>query len=101
MSYRKLFGHPLETFLVHIEDRYKDNQKLQEEKEWSSETEDHEKQCLAALKRLKGIVVAKTGEVATNTHLRLAVETEEETETRARLENDAATKTAQFGHVEG
>ena len=26
---------------------------LQEEKKWSSETEDHEKQCLATLKRLK------------------------------------------------
>ena len=28
--------------------------KLQEEKEWSSETEDHKKQRLATLKRLKG-----------------------------------------------
>ena len=31
----------------------KENQKLQEEKKWSSETEDHEKQCLATFKRLK------------------------------------------------
>ena len=31
--------------------------KLQEEKKWSSETEDHEKQRLATLKRLKRSVV--------------------------------------------
>ena len=31
--------------------------KIQEEKKWSSETEDHEKQRLATLKRLKRTVV--------------------------------------------
>ena len=39
--------------------------KLQEEKKWSSEIEDHEKQRLATLKRLKRSVVGektKTGE---------------------------------------
>ena len=37
--------------------------KLQEEKKWSSETEDHEKQRLATLKRLKrSVVETKTGE---------------------------------------
>ena len=39
--------------------------KLQEEKKWSSETEDHEKQRLAPLKRLKRSVdgeKTKTGE---------------------------------------
>ena len=57
------------------------------------ETEDHEKQCLATLKRLKRSFVGektKTGEVVTNKHLRLAVETQEER--RVRLENDAAIK---------
>ena len=50
--------------------------KLQEEKKWSSETEDNEKQCLATLKRLKRSIVGentKSGEVVTNKHLRMAV----------------------------
>ena len=68
----------------------------EEGKKRSSETEDHEKQRLATLKRLKrgddnelerNLRLEKV--VASN-QLRLAVETEEER--RAKLENDAATK---------
>ena len=61
-----------------------------------SETEDHEKQCLATLKRLKRgnenelERKIRLEKVVTSKQLRLAVETEEER--RARLENDAATK---------
>ena len=70
-------------------DRYKRNRK-------SSETEDHEKQRLATLKRLKQgdenelERKLKLEKVVTNKHLRLAVEKEEER--TARLENVAATK---------
>ena len=52
------------------------------------------KRCQATLKRLKQIVVGektKAGEVVTNKHPRLAVETAEE-EKKTRVENDAATK---------
>ena len=38
-------------------DRTRITKKLQEENKWSSETEDHEKQRLATLKRLKPSVV--------------------------------------------
>ena len=56
--------------------------------------EDHEKQCLATLKRLKrgneNALETKLGheKVVASEQLRMAVETEK----RARLENDAATK---------
>ena len=62
----------------------------------SSETEDHEKQHLATLKRLKRCDEnelerkVRLEKVVTNKHLSLAVETEEER--RARLENVAATQ---------
>ena len=71
--------------------------KLQQEKKRSSETEDHEKQHLVTLKRLKRgdenelerkLRLEKV--VSNYTSLRLAVETEEER--RLRLENDADTK---------
>ena len=70
--------------------------KTQEGKKRSSQTENHEKQCLATLKILKQ---GDDNELERNLRLekavaskqfRLAVETEEEI--RARLENDAATK---------
>ena len=70
--------------------------KLQEKRKGSSKTEDHEKQCLATLKRLKCCDEnelerkLRLEKVVANKQLRLAVETEEER--RARLENDAATK---------
>ena len=70
--------------------------KLQEEKKRSSETGDHEKQRLAALKRLKRgdendlERKLRLEKVVTNKHLRLAVEKEEER--RARLEKMIATK---------
>ena len=69
--------------------------KLQVEKKRSSETEDHEKQCLATLKILKrgdenelerNVRLEK---VVASKQLRLVMETERR---RARLENDAATK---------
>ena len=71
----------------------------------SSETEDHEKQCLATLKRLKQgddneLEINLRLEVVASKPLRLAVETEEER--RAKLENDATTKRlAQVGHGDG
>ena len=61
-----------------------------------SETEDHEKQCLATLKRLKRGYEnelkrkLRLEKVVASKHLRLGVEMEEGR--RARLENDAATK---------
>ena len=70
--------------------------KLQEEKKGSSETEDHKKQHLATLKRLKRgdenelVRKIRLEKVVTSKQLRLAVEVEEER--RARLENDGATK---------
>ena len=69
--------------------------KIQEEKKRSSETEDHENQCLVTLKRLKRgdeneLERKLILEVFASIQLRLAVETEEER--RTRLENDAATK---------
>ena len=66
---------------------------LQEEKKRSSETEDHEKQCLATLKRFERRDEnelerkLRLEKVVASKQLRLTVETEEET--RARLENDA------------
>ena len=67
-------------------------QKLQEENKMSSETDDHEKQRLATLKRLKR---CDDNELERKLRLekvvaRLAVETEEER--RARLEKMVATK---------
>ena len=62
--------------------------KVQEEKKRSSETEDHEKQRLATLKRLKRgdenelERKLRLENVVTNKHLRLAVETEEEQDWR-------------------
>ena len=69
---------------------------MQGEKKRLSETEDHEKQCLATLKILKRgdenelERKLKLEKVVASIQLRLAMETEEER--RARLENDAATK---------
>ena len=66
---------------------------MQEEKKRSSETEDHQKQSLATLKRLKRgdknelERKLRLEMVVASKNLRLAVETEEER--RARLENDA------------
>ena len=74
--------------------------KLQEGKKRSSETKDHEKQCLAILKRVKRCDEnelerkLRLENVVASKQLRLAVETEEER--RARLENDAATKQLRF-----
>ena len=71
-------------------------QEGQEEKKRSSETEDHQKESLATLKRLKRgdenelERKLRLEKVVASKHLWLAVETEEER--RARLENDAATK---------
>ena len=70
--------------------------KLQEDKKRPSETEDHEKHCLATLKRLKRGYEnelkrkLRLEKVVASKHLRLVVEMEEGR--RARLENDAATK---------
>ena len=70
--------------------------KLQEEKKRSSELEDHEKQGLATLTRLKRgdenelERKLRLEKVVASKQLRLAMETEEER--RARLENDADTK---------
>ena len=67
--------------------------KVQEEKKRSSETEDHQKQRLATLKRLKRgnedelERKLRLEKVVASKHLRLAVKTEEKR--RARLENDA------------
>ena len=62
-----------------------------EEKKWSSETEDHQKQHLATLKRLKrgdkNELERRLEKIVSSKHLRLAMEMEEER--RARLENDA------------
>ena len=58
--------------------------KVQEEKKRSSETEDHEKQCLATLKRLKRgdknelARKLRLEKVVASKQLRLAMETEEE-----------------------
>ena len=74
----------------------KENQTLQVEKKRSSETEDHEKQHLATLKRLKRgdenelERKLRLEKVVASKQLRLAMETEEQR--RTRLENDAATK---------
>ena len=70
--------------------------KLQDEKKWSSETEDHEKQSLVTLKRLKRgdenelERKLRLEKVVASKELRLAVEMEEER--RARLEKIVATK---------
>ena len=70
--------------------------KIQEEKKRSPQTEDHKKQCLATLKRLKRgdenelDRKLRLEKVVTSKQFRLAVETK--LERRARLDNDAATK---------
>ena len=70
--------------------------KLQVEKKRSSETEDHKKQRLATLKRLKQgeenelESKQKLEKVVISKQLKLAMETEEKR--RARLENGAATE---------
>ena len=69
---------------------------LQEEKKRTSETEDHEKQHLATLKRLKRgdenelERYLRLEKVVASKQLRLAMLTEEDR--GAKLENDAATK---------
>ena len=42
--------------------------KIGQEKKWSSETEDHAKQCLATLKRLKRSVVGETTKTGEGGH---------------------------------
>ena len=69
----------------------KEKKKVLEEKKWSSETEDHQKQHLATFKRLRrgdtNEFERRLEKLVSSEHLRLAVEMEEER--RARLENDA------------
>ena len=73
-----------------------EQKKIQEEKKRTSETEDHEKQHLATLKRSKRVDEnelerkLRREKVVASKQRRLAMETEEER--RARLETNAATK---------